>query len=116
MGHSVSCTSATLSSDSMVASPGFVTFAPRNGVLLTGTLLADEDKEMVEFRRPVRYPFVGKENASSEKVKEIAHGTSKRDMLKKLATVTKHRTVNDSGSAKLLMIIEKGETSPVLFQ
>ena len=43
LGHAVSCTEATLSSDSMVASAGFVTFALRNGASLTGILPADGD-------------------------------------------------------------------------
>ena len=106
LGHSVSC---TLASDSMVASRESVTFAWRNGVLLTGRLLADGDKEIEidEFIRPVKYPFVGKGNASSEKVKENAHGVWKRDMLKRLATVTKDRSVDDSGSAEMLMKSDK---------
>ena len=109
LGHSVSCTETRLSSDSMVASPGPVTFAWRNGVLLTGRLLADGDKEIEidEFIRPVKYPSVGKKNTSSEKVKEIAHEVWKRDMLKRLATVTKDRSVNDSGSVEKLMMSER---------
>lgn len=91
MGHAVSCTSTTLSSDSMVASIEFVTFALRDGESLTATLLADGDAEIVEFRRPVRTPFVGKENASREKVNEIAHRASQGDISKQLPTLTKHK-------------------------
>ena len=61
----------------------------------------------------MRNPFVGKENASSAKVKEITHGASRRDISKRLATVRKHRIVNDSHSAKALIMRGKSATSPV---
>lgn len=69
LGHAVSCTEATLSSDNTVACALNVALA------LTG---------VVELRRPVGTAFVGKDNASSEQVKKIAQRASKRDMSKNI--------------------------------
>lgn len=42
------------------------------------------DAGIVELERFVGTPFVGKENASSDKVKDWAHRAAKRDMAEKI--------------------------------